>query len=383
MNLGIDIRVLTRGTRTGVEEYTINLLKHLLPLEPSLNVRLFYNGFLKRKPHYRWMDLPNVRIMDFRIPNRFFFVSARCLSYPKIDKLIGGTEVYFNPHFFLAPVSGSCRKINTFHDLSFERYPEFFSWRKRLWQSFLMNARREALRADKIIAVSHSTKEDLVNLYGIDEKKIEVIYLGVAESFLKQDRTDLSYLKKVKEKYRLPKNFILYFGTIEPRKNLLGLIKSFELAKEKNPSSFCDLKLVMAGARGWLCQDIFKAVSRSKYSPDIFLPGFIEEEDKPALYSLAKLFVYPSFFEGFGFPPLEAMACGVPVITSSSASLPEVAGKAGLMVDVSFIDEMAWAIEEVLTNRQLEEKLVKEGRNQAKKFSWQECARKTAKAIAS
>ena len=365
MKIGIDIRVLARGTRTGVEEYTINLLSNLLTFDPKINYQLFYNAYQKVDLNYPWISLPNVKLNDFKIPNRFFFISARYFNQPKIDKLLGNVDIYFNPHFFIAPVSQKCKKVVAFHDLSFEHYPEFFSWRKRIWQKFLMNAKREAQKADKIIAVSESTKSDLINFYKIEPNKIKVIYSGVGEQFKQINNNN------IREKYNLPKKFILYFGTIEPRKNIIGLIKAFELLKDK------DCQLVIAGAKGWLYQDIFKVASKSKKRKNIIFTGFVEESDKPYLYNLSELFVYPSFFEGFGFPPLEAMACGIPTIVSTNSSLPEVVGKAALMVDATNIDELAWSIEIALSNKELRKRLIKDGLIQAKKFSWQKCAQET------
>ena len=132
MNIGIDIRVLARGTRTGVEEYTINLLSSLLSSSAEINYQLFYNAYQKVELNHDWISLPNVKLNDFRIPNRFFFFSARYLNRPKVDKLLGDIDVYFNPHFFLSPVSQKCKKIVTFHNLSFENYLEIFSCGKRI-----------------------------------------------------------------------------------------------------------------------------------------------------------------------------------------------------------------------------------------------------------
>jgi glycosyltransferase involved in cell wall biosynthesis len=390
MTIGIDLRVLARGTRTGVEEYTINLLSHLLPLEPEINYQLFYNAYQKVKLNYPWLSLSNVQLKDFRIPNRLFFATACYLNQPKIDKLLDGIDVYFNPHFFIAPLSSRCKKVITFHDLSFEHEPRFFSGRKRLWQKFLMNTRREAQRAGKIIAVSQSTKEDLVNLYGIEPEKIKVVYSGVGGQFRpffrsptpKLSRSWTPKLIELKEKYNLPDKFILYFGTIEPRKNIIGLIKAFELLKKSYKPQTTNYKLVIAGTKGWLYQDIFRTAKESKYNQDIIFTGFVEEADKPVLYNLAQLFVYPSFFEGFGFPSLEAMACGIPTIVSVNSSLPEIVGQAALMVDPTNIDELAWAMETTLTNNNLREQLIKKGLKQAQKFSWQKCAQETLEVLA-
>jgi len=379
MTIGIDIRVLAKGTRTGIEEYVLNLLPRLLPLDKKIKYKLFYNALKKVKLDYPWLDLPNVELCEFRIPNRLFFASARYLGQPKIDKLLKGIDIYFNPHFFVAPVFPKCKKVITFHDLSFEHHPQLFSHRKILWQKFLMNTKQEAKKADKIMADSFSTKEDLINIYKIDPAKIKVVYLGVSKDF-KPIRKDNSQLKRVRKKYSLPKPFILYFGTIEPRKNLILLIKAFEALKEKSiwkgfeGGVFSDLKLVIAGAKGWLYKDIFKEVENSKYKKDIIFTGFVDDKDKPHLYNLANLFVYPSFFEGFGFPPLEAMACGVPTIVSNASSLPEIVSDGAVMIDPYNVDELAFAIRKVLEDKDLRENLIKKGLKQAKKFSWDKTA---------
>jgi glycosyltransferase involved in cell wall biosynthesis len=353
MTIGVDIRVLARGTRTGVEEYTLRLLSHLLPLDKNIHYKLFYNAFSKVDLDYDWLHLDNVSLYDFRIPNRAFFFTTRYLNQPKIDRLLNGIDLYFNPHFFTAPVS--VPKVITFHDLSFKRHPEFFSWKKRMWQFLLMNTLKEARQAKKIIAVSESTKNDLVNLYRIDPEKIQVIYSGVGNF-----------------RPGSPGKTILYFGTIEPRKNLIGLIRAFRMIKKPG------LKLVLAGSMGWLYKDILKEAAGD---PDIVFTGFFKEEDKEKLYRSASLFVYPSFFEGFGFPPLEAMACGVPVIVSNTSSLPEIVGDAALMVDPYNIDEMAWLMNEGLNNVCLREELIKRGLARAQMFSWERCARETLKVL--
>lgn len=380
MTIGIDIRVLTRGTRTGVEEYTINLLARLLKLDRDINFKLFFNAYQKVKLDYDWISLPNVKLYELNIPNRILFVSTKYLNFPKIDRLLEEADIFFNPHFFNAPLGPNCKKVMTFHDLSFEYMPELFSWRKRLWQKFLMNIRHEADKAQKIIAVSQSSRQDLIDLYRIPEDKIKVIYSGVGEEFQMQNaksenQNDNLKFKNIKEKYHLPDKFILFFGTIEPRKNISGLIKAFELLKEKNKDS--DIYLVIAGGKGWLYEDIFKTAQNSRYNSHIIFTGFIEPQDKVYLYNLAELFVYPSFFEGFGFPPLEAMACGVPTITSNTSSLPEIVGDAALMVDPYNVEELAWAISEVLFDEQLKKELAQRGLARAKNFSWDKCAKET------
>ncbi len=382
MTIGIDIRVLARGTRTGIEEYTLNLLPRLLSLDRSIKFKLFYSAFNKIELDYQWVNLPNVEIKKFSFPNRFIFDPlAKFLHLPKIDKILGGADVFFAPHFLLSPASGQCRKVTTFHDLSFEYFPEFFPGRKNFWHTFL-NPRNQALQADKIIAVSGSTKNDLASQYGIEAQKIKVIYSGVGEEFKKEasgsgqaDSTGSPQAASVKNKYSLPDKFILYFGTIEPRKNLIGLVRAYEIFREKY--KFSDFKLVLAGNRGWLEKEILRAAGESVFAKDIIFTGFVAPADKIYLYNLASLFVYPSFFEGFGFPPLEAMACGVPVICSHTSCFPEVAGGAALLADPYNWGEIAWAMNEILSDEDLKNYLISRGFEQANKFSWDKCARET------
>jgi len=384
MTIGIDIRFLARGIQSGVEEYTLNLLPRLFDLGKSLNFKLFYNAFRKRKLDCPWINLPNVKLCQFSIPNRFLQISSFFFGQPMIDKLVGGVDVFFSPHFIFAPVSKKVKKIITFHDLSFEYYPEFFSLQRKIWHK-LMRPKIQAGLADKIIAVSNSTKEDLFNLYKVAPEKVEVIYPGIGEEFRKVGKAEM---ERVAKKYNLftphrpanggagagPEKFILYFGTIEPRKNIVGIIKAFELLKP-------DAKLVIAGAAGWLCKDVYKAAKNSSIAKDIIFTGFIDKDDKPALYNLAEVFLYPSFFEGFGFPPLEAMACGVPTIVSNTTSLPEVCGEAAFMVNPYDVNEIAEAIDEVLKNEELKKQMRDRGLSLSKKFDWQTCVKKTLKIL--
>jgi len=375
MTIGVDIRFLAKGFRTGIEEYTINLLSRLLPLDRDIKFKLFYNAFSKIKLDYDWLSLSNVKLFEFHFPNRFLFDPlAKVFHQPKIDRLLGGVDIFFDPHFLLSPLSDNCRKIVTFHDLSFEYFPEFFSGRKRYWHYFL-SPKAQAREASKIIAVSNSTKEDLVRLYELPEEKIKVIHSGI-EGNLQPLKINSEQAIAIRKKYKLPDKFILYFGTIEPRKNLVGLIKAYEIFRQqaKNGQEY---SLVLAGNQGWIYQEIFAQAKKSLYAPDIIFTGFVDPADKICLYNLASLFVYPSFFEGFGFPPLEAMACGIPVICSNTSSFPETVGDSALMVDPYNLGEIAWAMEEILTDGELKGDLIKDGLNRVKNFSWDKSAKET------
>jgi glycosyltransferase involved in cell wall biosynthesis len=377
MTIGIDIRVLGSGKKSGIEEYTEQLLAHMLPLDPSIQYKLFYNSFRNSLPDYPWLKLPNVKVVRYWIPNRILFYASLLLNGPKIDKLLGGVDVFFAPHFFLAPLSKGCRRVTTFHDLSYLRFPEFFSWRKRMWHRFEMQPSWQARFSDRLIAVSDSTKKDLSDLYHIDPARIASIYSGVASSMI---RPEHDRIERFRQDKHLPQKYVLYMGTLEPRKNIVGIIRAFNLLKEH--LEFKDLNLVIAGSRGWLDDPIIFEVKKSPHHRDIHIIGVVKDEERQYYYAAAAIFLYPSFFEGFGFPPLEAMACGTPVVTSHNSSLPEVAGDAALLVDPHSIGDIAAALRSILTHPKLREHMIERGFIRAREFSWRQSAQKTLEVLA-
>lgn len=372
MIIGIDIRVLGSEIKSGIEEYTENLLAHLLPLDKSIKFKLFYSSFRRDIKQYDWMSLKNVGLYKFKIPNRLLFLSSGLFNSPKIDKLMGGVDVFFSPHFFLTSLSSACKRVTTFHDLSYIHYPELFLLRQRIWHNFEMNPSWQSRFSDKIISVSQSTKNDLVKFYGIDPAKIEVIYSGISQDMRRPSEEELS---KFRAKHNLPDKFILFLGKLEPRKNIAGLIRAFDVIKSKR--SFPDLKLVIVGSKGWLYDDIFKEIGNHGYRDDIVLKSFIPDNERKFYYSLAQVFVYPSLFEGFGFPPLEAMACGTPVIVSNGSSLPEIVGNAGLLMKPNNIDEIADLVSLILTDVKLKDRMVSIGHARSSFFNWDKTAQKT------
>ena len=373
MKIGIDIRMLSEGKRTGVEGYTLNLLTHLFKIDRENQYKLFFNAF--RGPSFdidKAFDYPNVEIRKTKIPNKLLNLSFVLFNYPKIGKILD-CDIFFAPNIMFYGLSKKQKNIITFHDITFSHFPYFYSLKRRLWHLFV-NPKKLAQKNDFIIAVSQATKDDLISIYGIPENKIKVIYSGLDESLV-GDR-HAYHLQDTRKKYNLPQDFILSLGSIEPRKNIVGLISAYEKLRNENK---INNKLVIAGEKAWCYEKIFKAWEKSKYKKDILFPGFIEEEDKPCLYNLSELFVYPSFYEGFGFPALEAMACNVPVITSFVSSLPEICSEAALLVDPYNIDDLAEGIYNGLTDKDLREKLMEKGLKRAEEFKWEKCARETLK----
>jgi len=377
MRIGIDVRCLAEGRRTGVEEYTLNLLNSLFEMDQSNDYILFFNSFKSAKIDFSWIEkYPNVILRKFNYPNKLLNFLFWYLDWPKIDKMIGGADIFFMPNIIFGSISKNTRLILTIHDLSFERYSKTFSWKRRLWHAFI-NPKKICQKADKIIAVSESTKNDIVKLYKINQDKINVSYSGVSEKFKALDRNN-GDLIRVKEKYGLPYKFILYLGTIEPRKNISAIIAAYNRlqgdAVDSDNSEIQRYKLVIAGSEGWLGKKIFTEISESNRKENILVVNFIDETDKEFVLNLASLFVYPSIFEGFGFPPLEAMACGVPVIASNNSSLPEVVGNGAVMIDPDKPDEIYRALKEILASIELRESLIKKSLEKAGKFNWQKSA---------
>jgi glycosyltransferase involved in cell wall biosynthesis len=215
------------------------------------------------------------------------------------------------------------------------------------------------------VTPSEWSKQDALSYYALPEAKIKVIYEAPAPTF--QPVSDPANLARVKQQYHLPQKFILNVGTIEPRKNLSRLLEAFQPLLADWP----DLKLVLIGKKGWLYESFFQRLQALGLEERVIFPGYVAEADLPAFYQLAEVFVFPSLSEGFGLPPLEAMACGVPVVSSNSSSLPEVVGEAGLLVDPTDTGALHQALRRILADGDLRTELRRRGLVQARKFSWQ------------
>ena len=361
MRILADIRLLSRGGTSGIEEYTKNLITSLLTLDNKNQYSLFYNGL--RKSSIANYKLPIAEIMDWKIPNKVLDLSTRFLGFPAVDQFIK-SDLIFSPHFNILKTKKAPRVI-TFHDLSFLHHPQFFSWKQKFWH-WLQDIKTQAREAAKIIAVSEFPKSDLINLLGISPEKIQVIYSGISREFRKIASPPARNDRKP---------YILYLGTLEPRKNVPAIIRAFNLLKTK--SLFKDWQLIIAGRPGWLYKNILREVKNSPFHADIILKGAVTAEERVLLYNLAEVFIYPSFFEGFGFPPLEAQASGCPVIVSDRTSLPEVIGDSGLLVNPWKPAELAEAVQSVAENEDLKLKMIQAGIKNAQRFSWRKTAEQT------
>jgi glycosyltransferase involved in cell wall biosynthesis len=282
-----------------------------------------------------------------------------------IEHWTGPLNVFHAPDFFLPPVRSSSKTVVTVHDLSFVREPASvmpgMSRHLNTWVP------RSVARADHVIAVSAATRQDLIELYRTPPEKVSVLYHGVTPEF--RPVTDPSILNAVRHKLGLGDvPFILSLGTIQPRKNFQRLIRAFARLEEQ-------FSLVIVGSTGWEAQPIFDEVAAQGLTGRVHFPGHVADADLPALYSAAALFAYPSLYEGFGLPALEAMACGTPVVASDRSALPEVVGPAGLLVDPTDIEAMAAAMARVLSNPEFSRRLSLAGQKRAAAFTWEAMAR--------
>lgn len=262
---------------------------------------------------------------------------------------------------FVAPLIQPCPTVVTIYDVSFALFPHYF---RGFNQTYLrLGTRFSAQRAKRVITISEQTQRDVHRLYEVPLERIDVAYPGVDEALRPASAEQVAQFK---QRQNLPEKFILFLGTLEPRKNLVRLVRAFAAFKRGCPEAV----LVLAGGEGWLMDDLRAAIEQSGVKESILRPGYVAAEEKTLWYSAATVFVYPSTYEGFGLPPLEAMACGTPVLASTAASLPEVVGRAGITIKPE--DEAGWtaALQRVWRDAAYRAELSDRGVRQAQKFTW-------------
>jgi glycosyltransferase involved in cell wall biosynthesis/radical SAM superfamily enzyme YgiQ (UPF0313 family) len=351
-----------RPRRTGVGYYTEHLLRHLAAESDTDDIVVLSNRDVETTS-----PLPErVRVMTShrRMPRMVWMQTGA----PAALKRSGADVVHFTNG--MLPIASPIPTVVTIHDMSLRLYPRYHPPRRVLFNRPLVDL--AARRADAIVTVSDSAKDDIVRLYRLDPSRVHVIHEAAAPSFRRV--TDIGELDRVRQKYRLADRIILYVGTIEPRKNLPKLIQAFASRKRAG-----DLPhhLVCVGPYGWLSRGLEDLIHRSKVSHAIHFTGYVPFEDLPALYTLAEIFVYPSMYEGFGLPVIEAMACGAPVITGRAAALAEVGGDAVEQVERMDEDALGEAMARLARDPQRRRELSAHALARAEQFSWQRAARET------
>lgn len=345
----------------GVHQYIYQLLRHLGQADESLRYTvLLGEGTLPSE-----VKLPTRRSRwpTSRAPIRIAWeqvVQPWALSRIKADLAHGPLLV--------APMMAPCPTVVTIHDLSFIQFPHLFRPANRLYLTVM--TRLSAQRARRFIAVSDHTASESVHLLGIPRARIDVVYHGVDSSFKPLPKATVEAFR---QRMGLPQRFVLCVGTLEPRKNHIRLAEAFARLR------YDDAKLVLVGGRGWLYEELFAKVEALDMSDDIVFAGYVTYEDLPLWYNAATTFAYPSLYEGFGMPVLEAQACGTPVMTSTASSLPEAAGDGALMVDANDVNAIAAGLDRILADEPLRDDLRARGLAHASQFTWAQTARETAR----
>jgi glycosyltransferase involved in cell wall biosynthesis len=369
MNIGFDISAQSLP-RSGVGQYQANLLDALLRLDKDNFYNLYAFNFRNRerfkKIHF---SSDNYKVKVLPIPQRLITAWWLMADSPSLNKVVGDCDLYHVSEICVPPVK-KAKTVAFIHDLTTILYPQHHVKSN----VFLHNRRFKNIhKVDALLTNSEHTKKDIVNYLRVNPDKVFVTYLGASERFRPMQESEISESLKI---FNLTTPYILFVGTLEPRKNVVTLIKAFNKLKSK---SAIPHRLVIAGQRGWKYADIIKEIDNSPFRAHITELGYMSDNDLPALINGADVFAYPSFYEGFGLPVLEAMQCGTPVITSNLSSLPEVGGDACLYVSPESADELAQKILDVISDKNLRNDLSNKGIARAKIFSWEKCAEETLK----
>ncbi len=365
MRIGIDATALPPNP-VGAGNYIIQLVRALAALETEHQFTIFAQqsgreliGDLPQ--HVHWVVVPNLRPAV-----RLLWEQVRL---PVLVKR-SAVDLLHSLHY-TRPAILPCASVVTFHDMTFFLFPELHTRAKRIFFPFAI--RQSARHADALVAISENTRRDAMRILGIPPDRIFTTPLGISEDF--HPIEDQTLLEDGRQRYQLPAEFILYVGLIEPRKNIPLLLKAYaRLVSQGDPPP-----LVLVGRLGWMYEQVFQLVEQLKLKDRVHFKGYIPAQNLPIVYNLAQLFVYPSTYEGFGFPPLEAMACGTPVITTAISAMLDNVGDAGLLIPPQDETALTQAIQTLLSDHSLRDHLSIAGRLRAAEFTWKRTAMETLK----
>ena len=364
MIIGIDGSRAFSKNRTGIEEYSFQVIKHLANKLSGAEVRVYLRKGQK---------------VDFSLPENW---KIKVIKWPYLWTQLGlSLEMFFHPVDVLfisahvAPLIHAKNTVVVVHGLEFEFVPKAYSFWARMYMRW--SIKNSCRWAKKIIAVSENTKKDLVRLYKVPEEKIEVIYEGIKP--MRNYELDANLRTIPNTKYQILNNrFLLFIGRLEERKNIIGIIKAFEILKEKYNIPH---KLILAGGQGCNYKNIKSQITSSKYRKDIILPGYVSEKEKQELLQNAEVFLFPTFYEGFGLPILEAQAAGAPVVASNNSSIPEVAGDGAILINPKKPEEISEAVWKIINDENLRKNLIERGLENVKRFSWEKCGEEVAEIL--
>ncbi len=361
MHIAIDASRATVARQTGTEHYALELIRHLITHNAQQNdphqLHLYFReapsaGLFPASDHVTQHVIPFVRLWTHAR-----FAAALWQTRPDVTFVPAHTLPFVFPG----------RAVVTVHDLGYRHFPDAHPAGQRLYLD--VTTRYSAARAAVVLADSQATADDLQRFYGVSPQKIRVVYPGVEAPA--GDST-----RPVRETYHLPERYFLFIGTLQPRKNIQRLVQAFQQWQTTYSGADSPFGLVLAGKAGWLFDPAW-----TEGVDNVHVTGYIDEADKAALLTQAEALVFPSLYEGFGFPVLEAMHCGTPVLAANSSSLPELVDKAGLLVNPLDTDAIAAAMQQLVTDTRLREQFVTRGHEQVTRFTWERCARQTLKAL--
>jgi glycosyltransferase involved in cell wall biosynthesis len=369
MLIGIDASRATVARRTGTENYSLHLIRELLAESTDHRFRLYF----KQAPQPALFPGSAERRV---IPFPRLWTHAR-LSW---ELMRDPPDLLFVPSHVL-PLVHPMRSVVTVHDLGYHYYPEAHTLTQNVYLRW--STRHNARNAIRVLADSEATRRDLVSFYRIREEKVRVVYPGRDETLAPV--SDQGLLERVYARHGVTGPYLLYVGTLHPRKNLVRLVQAFANFLRTGDLGATDpapsLQLVLAGQKGWLYEEIYAQVRKLDLVGHVVFTGYVPDADLPSLLSGALAFVFPSLYEGFGLPVLEAMACGVPVVCSDASSLPEVAGQAALLADPLDIDAWTEALGRVAVDQDLRRTLRERGLEQVQRFSWRQTAQETLQVL--
>ncbi len=365
--IGIDYTAAARQ-RAGIGRYARELMTALLKSESVHQYVIFgATGGLETGDWKTEIPGDCVRFRTIPLSDDWIARLWHRLRLPiPVETITGPLDIFYSPDFVLPPTRHATRTLLTVHDFSFLHYPEHFV--PKLVSYLNQVVPRSVAQADRVLADSEATRADLINHLGTPPEKVQVLYGGVDPRFHPEPEPGED--ERIRNRYGIgARPYVFSVGTIQPRKNYVRLIQAFA---NLPTCQLANLQLLIAGGRGWLYEDIF--AEAKKYSDCVRILGFVDDADLPALYRSAALFAFPSLYEGLGFPVLEAMACGIPAITSNVSSLPEVAGDAALLVDPLDVDDLAATMTRALEETDLRQGMIERGLVQAAKFTWERAA---------
>ena len=378
MIIGIDGRELERGKITGIGRYLLNFLKFATATCKEHRFILYGNQFTRLD-----YQSPNLTLKIIIERATITYDQVLLTVYLKSDKV----DIFLSP-YIKAPIFSPCPYITTIHDLLFLSTPDYTGWRYKLYnETFKIFGKTVSKKAKAIITDSEYSKKDIIKIFGVAEEKLHVIPLGISKEY--KPIRDINSIENIKKTYGIIGRYIFYVGNFKPHKNIKRLIEAFEeviippLTSPLSPpleggegevlkggeGGFSDIKLVLGGKRDKFVPQLEELAESLGVRDKVIFTDFIKDEDLPALYSGAEIFIYPSLYEGFGLPVLEAMACGTPVICSNTSSLPEVVGDSGMLINPEEIKSISSAIITLLKDDKLREDLIKKGLERTKEFT--------------